>query len=207
MSCILMERERRKKMKKMSTQKLVIAAVLSAIIVIMGYTPLGLIPLPTMTATILHIPVAIGAILYGPQMGLILGTVMGLTTLSKAILSPAGPLDPLFINPLVSVLPRALMGIITAYAFIALHKGIKKVSIRIGIAAAVASLANTVLTLSALGIIYAKTITEILQQNEMAGTVLAFLLGVAATSGVGETIVTVLIVTPIVLALRKTINS
>lgn len=207
MSCILMERERRKKMKKMSTQKLVIAAVLSAIIVIMGYTPLGLIPLPTMTATILHIPVAIGAILYGPQMGLILGTVMGLTTLSKAILSPVGPLDPLFINPLVSVLPRALMGIITAYAFIALHRGIKKTSVSIGIAAAVASLANTVLTLGALGIIYAKGIEEILQQNEMAGTVLAFLIGVAATSGVGEIIVTILIVTPIVLALRKTINS
>ena len=202
-----MERERREKMKKMSTQKLVIAAVLSAIIVIMGYTPLGLIPLPTMTATILHIPVAIGAILYGPQMGLILGTVMGLTTLSKAILSPVGPLDPLFINPLVSVLPRALMGIITAYAFMALYKVVKKTSISIGISAAVASLSNTVLTLGALGIIYAKGIKEILQQNEIVASVLAFLVGIAATSGVGEIIVTVLIVLPITLALRKTINS
>jgi len=194
-------------MKKMSTQKMVIAAVLSAIIVIMGYTPLGLIPLPTMTATILHIPVAIGAILYGPQMGLILGTVMGLTTLSKAILAPVTPLDPLFINPLVSVLPRALMGMITAYAFMALQKGIKKTSISIGITAAVASITNTVLTLSALGIVYAKGIAEILQQNESTDTVLAFLLGIVAINGVGETIVTVLIVTPIVLALRKTINS
>lgn len=202
-----MERERREKMKKMNTQTMVIGAVLSAIIVIMGYTPLGLIPLPTMTATILHIPVAIGAILYGPQMGLLLGAVMGLTTLSKAILSPVTPLDPLFINPLVSVLPRALMGIITAYVFILLHKAIKKVSVSIGITAAVASITNTVLTLSALGIVHTNTIAEILQQNEMSGTVLAFLLGIAATSGIGEAIVTVLIVIPIVLALRKTVNS
>ena len=207
MSCILKERERRENMKKLSTKAMVITAVLSAIIVIMGYTPLGLIPLPTMTATILHIPVAIGAILYGPKIGLILGTVMGFTTLSKALLAPVGPLDPLFINPLISVLPRALMGLMTAYVFIILHKGIKKMGMSVGITAAIGSILNTVLTLGALGIVHSNKLAQILEGLQMPGTVMAFLLGIVATNGVAETIITVLIVTPIVLALRKTVES
>lgn len=195
------------KMKKMSTKEMVITAVLSAIIVILGYTPLGLIPLPTMTATILHIPVAIGAILYGPKIGLALGTVMGLTTLSKAMLAPASPLDPLFINPLVSVLPRALMGLLTAYVFIALTKVTKRSSIKIGIAAAMASIANTVLTLGALVIVYSKQIEQILQELNVPGTVIAFVVGIASTSGISETVITVIIIVPVILALRKTFES
>ncbi len=202
-----MERERRKEMKKMTTKMMVITAVLSAIIVVMGYTPLGLIPLPTMTATILHIPVAIGAILYGPKIGLILGTVMGLTTMSKALLAPVGPLDPLFINPLISVLPRVLMGLLTAYVFIGLYKTSKKIGISIGITAAVASVLNTVLTLGMLGIVHASKLAQILEQMGMSGTVMAFLLGIVATNGVAETIITVIIVTPIVLAIRKSVEN
>lgn len=194
-------------MKKMSTKEMVTTAVLSAIIVILGYTPLGLIPLPTMTATILHIPVAIGAVLYGPQIGLTLGTVMGLTTLSKAILAPVSPLDPLFINPLVSVIPRALMGIITAYAFIVLSKGIKKTAVSVGITAAIASITNTVLTLGALVIVYSKQLGQILEQNQVPGTAIAFVLGIAGTSGIAEAIITVIIVVPIIIALRKTLES
>lgn len=208
MSCIQKEREQEGlNMNKMSTKEMVIAAVLSAIIVVLGYTPLGLIPLPTMTATILHIPVAIGAILYGPKMGLSLGLVMGLTTLSKAMLAPVGPLDPLFINPLVSILPRALMGILTAYVFIGLKKMIKKSSINIGIAAGVASIANTVLTLGALVIVYSKQVAQILEQMQVPGTVIAFVLGIAGTSGIAEAIITIIIVVPIIMALRKTLES
>lgn len=194
-------------MKKMNTKEMVTTAVLSAIIVILGYTPLGLIPLPTMTATILHIPVAIGAILYGPTIGLTLGVVMGLTTLSKAILAPAGPLDPLFVNPLVSVLPRALMGILTAYVFIAVNKMIKKSTISVGVAAAVASIANTVFTLGALVIVYAKQVATLLEQLDVPGTVIAFVLGIAGTSGVAEAIITVIVVVPIIIAFRKTLES
>lgn len=194
-------------MKKMSTKELVTTAVLSAIIVILGYTPLGLIPLPTMTATILHIPVAIGAILYGPKIGLALGTVMGLTTLSKAILAPVSPLDLLFRNPLVSVVPRALMGLLTAYVFIALRKVIKKSSVTVGIAAAIASIANTVLTLGALVIVYSKQLGQILQELNIPGTVIAFVVGIASTSGIAEAVITVIIIVPVILALKKTLES
>lgn len=159
-----------------------------------------------MTATILHIPVAIGAILYGPKIGLILGSVMGLTTLSKAFLAPVSPLDPLFRNPLVSVLPRILMGILTAYAFIVLSKVIKKSAINVGIAAAIASIANTILTLGALVIVYSKQLGQILEKLQVPGTVIAFMLGIAGTSGLAEAIITVVIVVPIILALKKALE-
>ncbi|NLI90024.1 MAG: ECF transporter S component [Epulopiscium sp.] len=194
-------------MKKMNTREMATTAVLSALIIILGYTPLGLIPLPTMTATILHIPVAIGAIMYGPTVGLTLGIVMGLTTLSKAILAPVSPLDPLFINPLVSVLPRALMGVLTAYVFIVLSKAIKVSSISVGISAAIASITNTVFTLGALVIVYSKQLGQILEQMEVSGTVIAFVVGIASTSGVAEMIITIIIVVPIILALRKALEA
>lgn len=194
-------------MKKMTTKEMVLIGALSAIIVILGYTPLGLIPLGITTATILHIPVAIGGILYGPKVGLALGTVMGLTTMSKALLAPVSPLDPLFMNPLVSVLPRAIMGVLVGYIFIWLTKVVKRTSISIGITAAIASMANTVLTLGALAVVYSKQIDEILQQLGMSGTVITFIIGIAATSGVAETIITVIVVVPIVMALRKTLEA
>lgn len=192
---------------ELSTKKMVITAVLSAIIVIMGYTPLGLIPLPGMTATILHIPVAIGAILYGPKVGLILGTVMGLTSLSKAILSPMSPLDLLFMNPLISVLPRALMGLITAYVFIGISKWVKNSGITVGITAAIASIMNTVLTLGSLTLIYTKKLEGILEQLQIPGTVTAFIIGIITTNGIAELIITIVIVIPIVLTLKKVFNS
>lgn len=193
-------------MKENSVKKMVITAILSAIIVIMGYTPLGLIPLPTMTATILHIPVVIGAILYGPKMGLVLGTVMGLTTMTKAILAPAGPLDPLFMNPILSILPRALMGILSAYVFIGLKKALKKPVVNLILTGISASVLNTVLTLGTLAIIYSNAIEQILNELNMAGTVSAFILGIVTTNGVAETVITALAVPPIILALRKTVK-
>lgn len=193
--------------KTVNTKQMVITAVLSAIIVIMGYTPLGLIPLPGMTATILHTPVAIGAILYGPKVGLILGTVMGFTTLSKAILAPVSPLDPLFMNPLVSVLPRALMGLITAYVFIGITRLVKSSGISVGIAAIIASVANTVLTLGSLVLVYANKLEVILEQLQIPGTVMAFIMGIIATNGIAEAIITTMLVVPIVLGLKRAFHS
>ena len=51
-----------------------------AIIIIMAFTPFGYIPLGFMNATIIHVPVIIGAIILGPKYGGFLGLVFGLTS-------------------------------------------------------------------------------------------------------------------------------
>ncbi|MBQ6544311.1 MAG: ECF transporter S component, partial [Lachnospiraceae bacterium] len=52
-----------------SSRTLVFAGAISAIILIMAFTPLGFIPLPFIKMTIIHIPVILGAVLLGPKYG------------------------------------------------------------------------------------------------------------------------------------------
>ncbi|MEG1858415.1 MAG: ECF transporter S component, partial [Pseudoflavonifractor sp.] len=46
-----------------------ILAIFTAIMFLLAFTPIGLIDLPLIKATILHVPVIIGAILLGPKKG------------------------------------------------------------------------------------------------------------------------------------------
>ena len=52
-------------MKNEKTYELVLTALFTAIIVIMAFTPLGYIPLVVINATVIHIPVILGALFLG----------------------------------------------------------------------------------------------------------------------------------------------
>lgn len=67
-------------MKNEKTYELVLTALFTAIIVIMAFTPLGYIPLVVINATVIHIPVILGALFLGPKKGAFLGFVFGLTS-------------------------------------------------------------------------------------------------------------------------------
>lgn len=60
----------------------------------------------------MHIPVVLAAILAGLPGGIVTGLIFGLTSLVNAAANPSGVLDPLFVNPLCSVLPRVLFGVV-----------------------------------------------------------------------------------------------
>ena len=105
--------------KKMNVKKLVLAAVFIAIIIVMTAVPYtGYITyLPGGIAiTTLHIPVIIGAVFLGWKYGALLGGVWGLTCVVKAYLNPEAGNIP-FQNPLVSVLPRIIVGIVAGLVF------------------------------------------------------------------------------------------
>ena len=74
--------------KKMDVRLLSQMALLTALMLVMAFTPLGYIPLPFMNATTMHIPVIIGACLLGPKMGGILGGLFGMTSVLKATITP-----------------------------------------------------------------------------------------------------------------------
>ena len=63
------------KTKKHDTRWLVSVALMAAIIIVLANTPLGMIQLPVIKATTVHIPVILGAILLGPSAGAILGGI------------------------------------------------------------------------------------------------------------------------------------
>ncbi|MGO1469217.1 MAG: ECF transporter S component [Tissierella sp.] len=107
--------------KSLNIRRLTIIGVLGAISVILGMTPLGFIPVGPTRATIMHIPVLIGAIMEGPIIGGFVGLIFGLFSIFQAITAPT-PVSFVFYNPLVSILPRVLIGITTYYTYSALRK-------------------------------------------------------------------------------------
>jgi uncharacterized membrane protein len=117
----------------------------------MAVTPLGYLPwFGGISLTIMHIPVMIAAVLEGPVAGDSSGPDLWCDSLVRAAVAPIGPLDPLFTNPLVSVLPRLFIGV-AAWAAFRLFRG-KVTPLAAGVAGAVGGFTNTVLVLSMLGL-------------------------------------------------------
>ena len=69
------------KTRKRDTRWLVLLALFVAIEIFLNVTGIGLIPLPLIKASTLHIPVIIGAVLMGPLAGGVLGGVFGLCSI------------------------------------------------------------------------------------------------------------------------------
>ena len=109
------------KTKKLNVRKLTIIGVLGAISIVLGSTPIGFIPVGPTRATIMHIPVIIGAIAEGPIVGAFIGLIFGLFSIFQAVTAPT-PVSFVFLNPLVSVLPRILIGIVSFYVYDGLRK-------------------------------------------------------------------------------------
>lgn len=177
------------------TRKIVVTAVLSAVTIVLGLLPFGgYIPFFGISITILTIPVIIGAILEGPVVGAGIGLIFGLTSMYQAATAPKSPLDPLFVNPLLSVLPRMLIGPVAWLVWSALKRW--RV---IGLLAAgfIGSYANTVLVLGMFGLLYAKDtrVTEVLGDN-----VWKALGGIALASGAPEAGVAAVVVLIVVAA-------
>jgi uncharacterized membrane protein len=132
------------------TRKIVLTGILGAISIVLGITHWGFIPwFSGASLTVMHVPVIIGAILEGPWVGAAIGLIFGVFSLIQAAVAPTGPADVWFTNPIVSVLPRLLIGPAAWFVWKLLKKWEIPALIVSGIAG---SLTNTVLVLSALGL-------------------------------------------------------
>lgn len=185
--------------RKMSTRKLTVTGMMIAITMILAYTPLGIIPLQPVSATISHIPTIIIAILEGPVIGAITGCAFGIVSMIKAITAPSGVLDPCFINPIVSVFPRILIGLVSGYSYIVLYKVLKKPMPSAVISAALGSLTNTIGAMGLMYLIYAKSfLTQ--KFGASAGSVVW---GIITTYGIVEMAAAAVICTAVVVAMKK----
>lgn len=110
-----------KNMKALNVRRMTIIGILGAVSIVLGMTPLGFIPVGPTRATIMHIPVIIGAIVEGPIVGGIVGLIFGIFSIFQAITNPT-PVSVVFYNPIVSILPRVLIGITTYYTYNAIRK-------------------------------------------------------------------------------------
>ena len=142
-------------------------AFLTAIMMVMAFTPLGYIPLPFMNATTMHIPVIIGACLLGPKTGAILGGIFGLTSVVKAtiqpnitsfVFTPFYSFSPQFHGGfeslIVAIVPRIFIGLVAGYLFLFLKKKMKGLSLPLLISGFVGSMVNTVGVMSLIYLLF-----------------------------------------------------
>lgn len=162
----------------LTTRQMVAVGMLGAIAIVLAVTQLGFIPTPLgVHATIMHVPVIIGGIWLGPVSGALVGLIFGV----YAVLHPT---PAYFADPLVSVFPRLLIGIVSYWVYrLWPYRG------RTLVAALAGSATNT---LGVLGMIW------------LRGYVPFKTVGVVAlTNGIPEMIVAAAIVTVVIRALKR----
>jgi len=191
------------------TKRLVTISLLSGISFVLGFTPLGFIPIPPANATTMHIPVIIGAILEGPIAGMVIGLIFGVSSIIQALLRP-NILSFAFVNPLVSVLPRILIGLVSYYSYRLVfelfssnkEKGSKwRDSVSIGVSAALGTLTNTAGVLGMMYLLFADRIATAMgvAREAVGGVVLA----IGLTNGIPEIIIAILITVGVIRAVKK----
>jgi uncharacterized membrane protein len=185
--------------RRLSTRQLTVIGMLSAVSIVLGATGYGFIPLPMAKATILHVPVIIGAILEGPLVGGIIGFFFGMFSLIQNYTAPSSIFSPAFQNPIVSVLPRILVGI-TAYYSYKFMLG-KNETLKIGAGAVIGTVTNTLVVLTLIYLIYPNL--AFLKPGAGSSSAAKIIYGIALTNGIPEIIVAAIITIPVVVALKK----
>lgn len=177
---------------------------LTAILLILAFTPLGYIPLPFMNATTMHIPVIIGACLLGPGPGAALGGIFGITSVVKAtiepnitsfVFTPFYSFSPQFEGGpeslIVAILPRILIGLLTGLLYRFLKTRLRGRNLALLISGFFGSLVNTVGVMSLIALLFG-------EQYAAAGgmdpsMLLTVIMGVIGLNGIPEAIIAALL--------------
>ncbi|MGF2145649.1 ECF transporter S component [Vagococcus fluvialis] len=177
--------------------RLSIRGILIAIILVQSMVPfLGFIPLFVTSLTIIHITVIVAAITLGTKDGMLIGLVWGLSTMFRAWAMPTTPIDTLiFTNPIVSVLPRILVGLVAGVIFTLLYKKTSKFYLSTVVASALGALTNTVLVLGFMGALYTGPVAA--AYNTTTSGLLSVLLVVVGTNGIPE-MIAAMVITPLI---------
>lgn len=139
-----------KKSTSVDVQKISQLGILTAIIFIMMFTPLGFLKVGVISITFLMIPVSVGAIITGPKGGAFLGAMFGFASFLTCILG----IDPfgvmlLSINPIftaiLTIVPRTFMGFFVGVIFDLLNKLDKTKVVSYAVASMSGAILNTVL--------------------------------------------------------------
>lgn len=180
--------------------QMTIIAMLVAILIIQTFVPvLGYIPLGPLDVTIVHITVILAAVLFGNRTGLIVGTVWGLLSMIRAYTQPT-PFNVVFLNPLISVLPRAIVGWLSGVVFEALDKR-TDARWKYSVTAMVGTVSNTILVLGGIYLLAGETYAAALGIPVTA--LLTALGAIVSTNGLIEVIASMIILPLVAVPLTK----
>ena len=194
------------KAKRFDTRRMVLLAMLSGILLVMSFTPLGYLNIGPLAISLNMIPVAIGAVALGPGGGAFLGAVFGVTSCLQCVgiggISQMGVI--LFeISPFLTIVQRfftrVLAGWLTGVVYRLLHK--PRFFLASYIAGFSAALFNTLFFMAALVLLFWQT--EYLQ-NLMAGkNVFLFIVSFVGVNALVELFAATVVVGVVCKALEK----
>ena len=189
---------------KKDTRWMVSVALMAAIIIVLANTPLGIIQLPIIKATTVHIPVIIGAVLLGPAAGAILGCVFGICSLVSNTMAPTllsfafspfmsttgltGVVKALWI----SIGCRIMIGVVAGWLWILLKKFNVNQTIALVVTGFAGSMTNTIFVMGSIYILFAQ---QYAQAKEVAITaVWGLIMGTVTASGIPEAVAAAVLV-------------
>lgn len=183
---------------------MVSVALMAAIVIVLANTPLGMIQLPIIKATTVHIPVIIGAILLGPSAGAILGAVFGICSLISNTVAPT--LLSFAFSPFmsttgvvgavkaiwISVGCRMLIGIAAGWLYILFVRLKVNQLAALPIVGFAGSMVNTVAVMGSIYLLFAQ---QYAQAREVGVTaVWGLIMGTVTASGIPEAITAAVLV-------------
>lgn len=204
------------KTRKKDTRWLAMLALLVAIEIFLNATGIGLLPLPLIKGTTLHIPVIVGAVLLGPMAGGILGGVFGLCSMWTNSVAPSVlsfAFSPVLAETAAGAVKtiwialgcRILIGVVSGWLWIALKKLRVSDLIALPVVGVVGALVNTGLVM---GSIYLLLSPEYAAAKNIAmEAVLGAIMGVVGANGVPEAVAAAVLVTAIGKALLHVTGS
>ena len=193
--------------KKMDTRYMATLAMFCGILLVMGATGIGFIPLPVIKATTMHIPVILGAVLLGPAAGAVLGGVFGLCSIWANTTSPgllAFAFSPFMTTEgLPGVLKslwialgcRILLGVIAGWLWRGLKKVLKRDYLALPVTAAVSTICHTILVMGSIYLLLAQQYAQ--AKNVAITAVFGLVMGTVTASGIPEAIIAAVLVTVI----------
>ena len=196
---------------------MVTVALMMAVVILLANTPLGLIQLPVIKATTVHIPVIVGAIVLGPLAGGILGATFGVCSMINNTLSPAllsfafSPfLSTTGISGVVKALwisigCRILLGVAAGWMWILLKKLGANQNIALVAVGFAASIFHTIVVMGSIFVLLAAQYARAREVAESA--VFGLIMGTVAASGIPEAIAAAVLVFALGKVLLKLYNT
>ena len=194
------------KSKRMDTRRMVLLAILSGILLMMSFTPLGYLNIGLLAISLNMIPVAIGAVALGPGGGAFLGAVFGVTSCLQCVgiggTSHMGVIL-LEISPALTIIQRFVTRVLAGWLTGTLYQILRKYHFKYSNYAAGfgAALFNTVLFMGALVLLFGQTAYL---QDLMAGkNVLLFIVSFVGVNALVELLLDTIAVGAVCRALEK----
>ena len=194
--------------KKFHTRRMVLLSMLSGILLVMSFTPLGYLNIGPLAISLNMIPVAIAAVALGPSGGAFLGAMFGITSCLQCVGiggTSAMGVAMFEINPILTVIQRFVPRILAGWLAGLSYRGLRKITghgMASSITGYIASLLNTVLFMFALIVLFSHT--EYLQSMIGGRSILVFVCTFVGINAVVEMLAATLAVGAVCKALEKT---